>query len=58
MTALNAVRLLSPRHLESQLTACVLAGLGGASFLESVSLLKDGDISKCLPVIRYRVPPV
>ncbi|MFO7825252.1 MAG: molybdopterin cofactor-binding domain-containing protein [Cyclobacterium sp.] len=53
ITAFECGAIINPRHLESQVTGCVLQGLGGALF-ESVDF-KDGDISNAF-LSSYRVP--
>lgn len=53
ITAFECGAIINHRHLESQVTGCVLQGLGGALF-ESVDF-KDGDISNAF-LSSYRVP--
>ncbi|WP_439483411.1 molybdopterin cofactor-binding domain-containing protein [Cyclobacterium plantarum] len=53
VTSFECGAIINPRHLESQVTGCVLQGLGGALF-ESVDF-KDGDISNAF-LSSYRVP--
>lgn len=53
VTAFECGAIINPRHLESQVSGCVLQGLGGALF-ESVAF-NEGDISNAF-LSSYRVP--
>lgn len=53
VTAFECGAVLNPRHLESQITGCVLQGLGGALF-ESVEF-NEGNVSNAF-LSSYRVP--
>lgn len=53
VTAFECGVIINPRHLESQVTGCVLQGLGGALF-EAVDF-KDGNLTNA-SLTSYRVP--
>ena len=53
VTAFECGVIINPRHLESQVTGCVLQGLGGALF-EAVDF-KEGKLTNA-SLISYRVP--
>jgi isoquinoline 1-oxidoreductase len=53
VTAFECGAIINPRHLESQVTGCVLQGLGGALF-EAVEF-DQGNVSNAF-LSTYRVP--
>ncbi len=53
VTAFECGAILNPRHLESQVTGCVLQGLGGALF-EAIEF-DEGNVSNAF-LSSYRVP--